>query len=710
MGNHIFALDIGTRSVTGIIMEKMNDKFQVLDFYTKEHHERSMRDGQIHNVVAVSEVIKEVKKNLEKRNGNLHKVCVAAAGRALKTVQASSAISLDQQPITTNETIKHLELSAVQSAQKNLAIQDKENDFKNYYCAGYSVLQYKLDNEQIGSLIDQIGDEAAVEIIATFLPKVVVESLIAALNRADLEMEALTLEPIAAIHVLIPESMRRLNVALVDIGAGTSDIAITDKSTIVAYGMVPVAGDEITEAISDHYLLDFPMAEQVKRNIVDHGKDVVKDILGFETTITYEQLIEDTADKIENLAHSIAEKIIELNSKPPKAIMLVGGGSLTPEITTALANKLKLPDNRVAIRGIDAIQNLIKTDSLTNRPDFVTPIGIAIAAEQNPVHYVSVKVNEKLIRMFEMKQLTIGDSLIQSGIEINKLYGKPGMASIITLNDKEITLPGAYGNPPSIYLNQNPATVESIIENDDEIIIHKGADGKASKVTLEQLIENIPSITIYVNEEPFALKMNFYVNNQLKSKDYQIKDNDTITLKQTKTIQEFLTQNSTEKLGNTKVFTLTVNNKKINLDKGETQIYLNKYKASMDHFLKHNDQLVIIAAKKPTVNDLLEHLDKKYWDTIRVSYNGKPIVMEQQLLTVKRNDKILDERSTLILNDDLIIEAKQQGPFIFQDVFRYVDIDLTNASGKFKIYKNNQPATFHEILQDGDQLNIEWFH
>ncbi len=78
-------------------------------------------------------------------------------------------------------------------------------------------------------------------------------------------MEALTLEPIAAINVLVPPSMRRLNVALVDIGAGTSDIAITNHNTVVSYGMVPVAGDEITEALSNHYLLDFPVAEQAKR-------------------------------------------------------------------------------------------------------------------------------------------------------------------------------------------------------------------------------------------------------------------------------------------------------------------------------------------------------------------------------------------------------------------------------------------------------------
>src|SRR5690606_5481997 len=119
-------------------------------------------------------------------------------------------------PITDQESIKHLELSAVQSAQQTLVNQENTN-YEHYYCVGYSILHYKLDNERIGSLIDQNGHEASVEIIATFLPKVVVESLIAVLNRADLEMEALTLEPIAAIQVLIPESMRRLNVALVDI-------------------------------------------------------------------------------------------------------------------------------------------------------------------------------------------------------------------------------------------------------------------------------------------------------------------------------------------------------------------------------------------------------------------------------------------------------------------------------------------------------------
>ncbi len=51
----------------------------------------------------------------------------------------------------------------------------------------------------------------------------------------------MTLEPIAAINVAIPEAFRMLNIALVDVGAGTSDISITRDGSIIAYGMIPFA-------------------------------------------------------------------------------------------------------------------------------------------------------------------------------------------------------------------------------------------------------------------------------------------------------------------------------------------------------------------------------------------------------------------------------------------------------------------------------------
>lgn len=182
LGSTLFALDIGTRSVVGIILEVQDNYFHVTDILIKEHKERAMVDGQIHNVVHVADLIKEIKQELEFKHGPLTKVNVAAAGRSLITEQASLTIQINNRPILTEEDISRLELQAVQLAQQQLLQNDEVQKSSHYYCVGYSVLFYKLDGEEIGSLIDQQGEEVTIEVIATFLPRVVVESLLAALK------------------------------------------------------------------------------------------------------------------------------------------------------------------------------------------------------------------------------------------------------------------------------------------------------------------------------------------------------------------------------------------------------------------------------------------------------------------------------------------------------------------------------------------------
>src|SRR5690606_20572567 len=120
--------------------------------------------------------------------------CVAAAGRSLKTEQARVTTSITNRELN-KEDVVHLELMAVQKAEQQIS-KRYENVKTKYICVGYSVLYYYLDNEKMGSLIGQHGTEASVEIIATFLPKVVIDSLATALNKCDLEIAALTLEPI----------------------------------------------------------------------------------------------------------------------------------------------------------------------------------------------------------------------------------------------------------------------------------------------------------------------------------------------------------------------------------------------------------------------------------------------------------------------------------------------------------------------------------
>ena len=222
-------------------------------------------------------------------------------------------------------------------------------------------------------------------------------------------MRTLTLEPIAAIHVLIPPTMRKLNIALIDIGAGTSDIAITADGTIVAYGMVPVAGDEITEALCHGYLLDFHDAERMKRKLPYDQEVSFIDILGMEHIESTTNVVAVIDESTQQLAEQISQKILELNGTAPEAVMLIGGGSLTPALPEKLAKLLQLPKARVAVRGAEAIRTLLLNGELKG-PEYVTPIGIAVAAQNHPIKYLNVKLNGEEIRIFDLKKIQVGMS------------------------------------------------------------------------------------------------------------------------------------------------------------------------------------------------------------------------------------------------------------------------------------------------------------
>ena len=171
-----------------------------------------------------------------------------------------------------------MELKAIKEAEESI---EKEVSGQ-LYCVGYSVINYYLNGYIISNLLGHKGENISVEIIATFLPKSVVDSLYSVMDKCGLRVSSLTLEPIAAIEAVVPQKLRLLNIALVDIGAGTSDIAISDNQSIVAYGMVPMAGDEVTEVIAKECLVDFNTAEIIKRQINTEEEIKFIDILGFE--------------------------------------------------------------------------------------------------------------------------------------------------------------------------------------------------------------------------------------------------------------------------------------------------------------------------------------------------------------------------------------------------------------------------------------------
>lgn len=709
MQEKLFALDIGTRSVVGIILEKEQECYKIVDILSWEHSERAMLDGQIHDVLAVSKVISHIKGQLEEKHGPLKKVSVAAAGRALKTERAKMTIKIGGKPLMTREDVLHLEFSAVQEAQTIVAKQ--KHSQSTYYCVGYSVLYYHLDGQELGSLLDQSGDEASVEIIATFLPKVVVESLLAALKRADLEMQALTLEPIAAINVLIPASMRRLNVALVDIGAGTSDIALTDSGTVIAYGMVPIAGDEITEAISDHLLLDFPQAEQAKRDLANHEQIKVTDILGFANELSTTEIIDQIHPALDRLAESISSEILSLNnSKAPKAVMLVGGGSQTPELPRLLAQKLNLPENRVAIRGIDAIQNLDISDLVQMGPELVTPIGIAIAADQNPIQYISVTVDGRPIRLFDMERTNVGDCLLTAGIRVSSLYGKPGMAKIVHINGHQITLPGQQGEKSRITLNGKEASLDTEVRNEDIITTTKGTDGAPPHTVIRDLLDGQMSKTVTVNGVRHTISAVILRNGAAVSGEELVEDHDQIVCRMEETIQGLLKAiQLPELLTYLEPFSIQLNGQDTQIRTSTGRITKNGLETKQAYSFDEGDEIVIEPIAPPALGEICNELKIQQSCSIPVFFEDEKIVLSRKLAEFRREGVVMDDNDKVFAGDSLTLIQQKQEPFIFQDIFRHIDIDIpAQGNNRFTLIKNEQETTFHETIYPGDRLKIHW--
>ncbi|MDM5315535.1 cell division FtsA domain-containing protein [Fictibacillus sp. b24] len=711
--NLLFALDIGTRSVVGMILRQhTNGKYEVLHMKTIEHDERSMLDGQIHHIPAVAKVIKNIKNQLEFEVGPLNKVCVAAAGRALKTVKGRSEKDISLNAVSLQQEVIHMELAAVQQAQYQLASLLDEKSNLLYDCVGYSVLHYYLDDHEIGSFIGQQGNIASVEVIATFLPRVVVDSLMKALQEADLEMEALTLEPIAAINVLIPSSMRKLNVALVDIGAGTSDIAITAQGTVVAYGMVPIAGDEITEAVSSEFLLDFPIAEQMKRSLIENDEYVeYTDILGFPSKKSKDEVISAIENAIENLADGITREIIQLNAKAPQAVMLVGGGSLTPTLREKIAKKLNLPIERVAVRGINAIQSLIPTLK-DEGPELVTPVGIGIAAKENPVKYVTVTVNGKMIRLFQVKKLTVGDALIAAGANLSKLYGKPGMGLMVRLNQKMKTFKGEIGSPPVISMNGTISTITDEIVEGAVITYEEGKNGEDAIISVKDAFQNHTVRTLYINGELEKIETSYYVNQQLVSPDATLKDRDDCLSLFPSTITDILDLKGWVINSGDSSFSILIDGKPVKLSHtSQHTLCLNGQVLTDQDVWSDGDHLTYesIRDQQITLKKATEVLDVNLIQSCTITFNGEEITLIRPLYTFYRDGEELHAESILMPNDELMMKKKDHHPFIFQDVFTQVELAIQPQPGEsLVILKNNEKAGFQTDIQTGDHLILKF--
>ena len=660
----VFALDIGTRSVIGVLGYWQDHEFRVIDFEQAFHMRRAMRDGQIEDIDLVATVVNNVKTALEERSGlKFDKVSIAAAGRALKTAEASFTTDLIENEAINENLLQYMEYSAIESAQSSFEKSNAapELAIKDYYCVGYSVKSYLLDNYKIKNLLGQKGHQATVEIIAAFLPSSVLVSLYAVTAKCNLDVENLTLEPIAAIHAVVPEDIRFLNIALVDIGGGTSDIALSKDGSIIAYDMVTTAGDEITETLMKKYLTNFNSAEDMKFAMTNMEDIEIKDILGIKTTITAEEIYETSKPAIEALADAISQRILLINGSAPAAVFLVGGGSQIRGLSAFIAEKLGMPESRVALGLVNTDNGITLFSDKLLSPTYVTPIGIGIvSALYKGCDFFSVKVNDKKIMLFNHQKIKALDALVLAGIKPTSLVGISAPNLVFTINGNRRVIKGSPSIPGKIEVNGKPANIETLVSQGDEIKVKTAKNGDTPAVSILQLLDDTPlSDVVYVeiNGKPLLP----ISEDALGQCFVSFMDDIIINIKEKQDIAT-----ADENLEESDVTITKLYGSDVNTD-------LNKAETNETNLAANQEHL--------TTDEQPNDADTEATTSINVILNGNPVHLSKP--------------------------SEDEDPFIIMQLLKFVDLD-TEKRGKLIMTVNNVDAGYSTPIQDGDSATIIW--
>ncbi|WP_292462459.1 pilus assembly protein PilM [Methanolobus sp.] len=702
MSNSHFALDIGTRTVVGLIVE--GEPLEVKAACICEHEERSMHDGQIHDVDKVAEVVRKVKTELEKEIGyKLTRACVAVAGRALRTSKAKVSIDLPYREISDND-VSEIEFEALARASAEIDSGERFN------CVGYSVIGYELDGQRISNIKGHSGSSISIEVLATFLPEAVVNSMFAVLARCDMEVSSITLEPIAALSVAIPLDMRKLNIALVDIGAGTSDIAVTNDGTVIGYGMVAEAGDEITDFICDHYLVDFKKGEEIKQRISACDIIEMQDFFGNVTSIKTTEIISVVGSEIDKLALHIADEILAINGKPPRAVVLVGGGSQTVMLKERLSVHLGVPVQRIGARLPAMIETFRDNTSKVTGADMITPLGIALTAiRKTGIEFTDLTVNNTPVHLMALNGLSVMDALVAT--HIKRLYPRPGLALTLKVNSQFITIEGDAGKHATVLLDGKKANLGDPVRKGSRIEFEPPSDGRGASITVRELISKMEMdlfTDVTVNDEATRQMISVLVNGKIVPPEENVPDRAEVIIEPA-TLEEVL-----HRTGNdvTDKIQVTVNRRPKLLDRTQLLIRLNgtavKSADLSNIIIKSGDKVQICKNEAIwTVADIFDMPASR--KSTSVILNGEKVTFNGHDNSVIVNGRKAELSERVFDGDDITIkEGPDENP-ILSDLFEFMDINREELVGKnIKLFVNGTPARFTTPLREGNKVSIEF--
>ena len=256
-GNMIVALDIGTSKIIALIGE-VNDEGVIDIVGIGKHPSRGMKKGVVVNIDSTIESIQRAVEEAELMAGvNINSAYAGIAGSHIQSLNSHGIVAIKDKEVTEGD------LERVMDAARAVAI-PADQRILHVLPQDYVIDQQEGIREPIG--MSGVRLEARVHLVTG--AQSAAQNIIKCVDRCGLDVDDIILEQVASSYAVLEDDEKELGVCMVDIGGGTSDIAIFLNGAIQHTAVIPIAGDQVTNDIAVAVRTTMQFAEKLK---IDHG-------------------------------------------------------------------------------------------------------------------------------------------------------------------------------------------------------------------------------------------------------------------------------------------------------------------------------------------------------------------------------------------------------------------------------------------------------
>ena len=356
----ILSLDIGTEFVKAIIAAKKKDNTLEIIGVGKAHQGAgNMYAGAISDISGVISICEKALNDAEEMAGVVSKTAVVGiAGELIKgnTNTVRYRRKNGNKPISETEMeliIKKVQDNAGEKARKDVALETDNPDVQ-VRLINSAIVSLTIDGYKVSNPIGFKGSELVIQFYTAFAPLVHISAIEKVCTEFNLDLLAVAVEPFAVCRACLGDDLdSNFSAIVMDIGGGTTDLAVVDDGGVEGTKMFGIGGRSFTHQIATRLGIDFDMAERLKLNL---GRNLLSDpaITTIADAASANELEEYLADdsrrnKIEAAVDSnvetwlsgieIALEDFDNIEMLPNKILLCGGGAGLVRLQEALATE-----------------------------------------------------------------------------------------------------------------------------------------------------------------------------------------------------------------------------------------------------------------------------------------------------------------------------------------------------------------------------------